>query len=152
MSAKVMRILVLHGPNLNALGTREPAVYGRATLDDIHGLLEALALQLGCEVECRQTNHEGVLIDALHSAKGSADGVLLNPGGLTHSSVALRDAVLAAGIPVVEVHLSNPHARETFRHISLISGAAVGVVLGFGPAGYELALRGLVGVLSRDQA
>ena len=152
MSAKLKRILVLHGPNLNALGTREPAVYGRATLDDIHGLLEALALHLGCEVECRQTNHEGVLIDALHSAKGSADGVLLNPGGLTHSSVALRDAVLAAGIPVVEVHLSNPHARETFRHISLISGAAIGVVLGFGPAGYELALRGLVGVLSRDQA
>jgi 3-dehydroquinate dehydratase-2 len=121
-------------------------------LDDIHGLLEALALQLGCEVECRQTNHEGVLIDALHSAKGSADGVLLNPGGLTHSSVALRDAVLAAGIPVVEVHLSNPCARETFRHISLISGAAVGVVQGFGPTGYELALRGLMGVLSRDQA
>ena len=152
MSAKLMRILVLHGPNLNALGTREPAVYGRATLDDIHGLLEALALQLGCEVECRQTNHEGVLIDALHSAKGSADGVLLNPGGLTHSSVALRDAVLAAGIPVVEVHLSNPCARETFRHTSLISGAAVGVVQGFGPAGYELALRGLMGALSRDQA
>jgi 3-dehydroquinate dehydratase-2 len=152
MSAKLKRILVLHGPNLNALGTREPAVYGRATLDDIHGLLEALGPQLGCEVECRQTNHEGVLIDALHSAKGSADGVLLNPGGLTHSSVALRDAVLASGIPVVEVHLSNPCARETFRHTSLISGAAVGVVQGFGPAGYELALRGLVGVLSRDQA
>jgi 3-dehydroquinate dehydratase-2 len=152
MSAKVKRILVLHGPNLNALGTREPAVYGRASLDDIHGLLESLALQLGCEVECRQTNHEGVLIDALHSAKGSADGVLLNPGGLTHSSVALRDAVSAAGIPVVEVHLSNPCARETFRHTSLISGAAVGVVQGFGPAGYELALRGLMGVLSRDQA
>jgi 3-dehydroquinate dehydratase II len=146
------RILVLHGPNLDALGTREPAVYGRATLDDIHRLLEALALQLGCEVECRQTNHEGVLIDALHSARGSVDGVLLNPGGLTHSSVALRDAVLAAGIPVVEVHLSNPCARETFRHTSLISGAAVGVVQGFGPAGYELALRGLMGVLSRDQA
>jgi 3-dehydroquinate dehydratase-2 len=152
MSAKLKRILVLHGPNLDALGTREPAIYGRATLDDIRGLLEALAPGLGCEVECRQTNHEGVLIDALHSAKGGADGVLLNPGGLTHSSVALRDAVQAAGVPVVEVHLSNPHARETFRHISLISGAAVGVVQGFGPAGYELALRGLVGVLSRDQA
>jgi 3-dehydroquinate dehydratase II len=152
MSARVKRILVLHGPNLNALGTREPAVYGRATLDDIRGLLEVLARQLGCEVECRQTNHEGVLIDALHSAKGTADGVLLNPGGLTHSSVALRDAVLAAGIPVVEVHLSNPCARETFRHTSLISGAAVGVVQGFGPAGYELALRGLMGVISRDQA
>ena len=152
MSAKLKRILVLHGPNLNALGTREPSVYGRATLADIHRLLEALAPELGCEVECRQTNHEGVLIDALHSAKDSADGVLLNPGGLTHSSVSLRDAVLAAGIPVVEVHLSNPHARETFRRTSLISGAAVGVVQGFGPAGYELALRGLVGVLSRDQA
>jgi 3-dehydroquinate dehydratase II len=152
MSAKVKRILVLHGPNLNALGTREPAVYGRASLDDIHGLLESLAPQLGCEVECRQTNHEGVLIDALHSARDGADGVLLNPGGLTHSSVALRDAVLAAGVPVVEVHLSNPSARETFRHTSLISGAAVGVVQGFGPASYELALRGLMGVLSRDQA
>jgi 3-dehydroquinate dehydratase II len=152
MSGKVMRILVLDGPNLNALGTREPAIYGRATLGDIHRLLETLALQLGCEVECRQTNHEGVLIDALHSAKDIADGVLLNPGGLTHSSVALRDAVLAAGIPVVEVHLSNPSARETFRHTSLISGAAVGAVHGFGPAGYELALRGLMGVLSRDQA
>jgi 3-dehydroquinate dehydratase-2 len=152
MSAKVKRILVLHGPNLNALGTREPAVYGRASLDDINGLLKALALQMGCEVECRQTNHDGVLIDALHSARGSADGVLLNPGGLTHSSVALRDAVLAAGVPVVEVHLSNPCAREMFRHTSLISGAAVGVVQGFGPAGYELALRGLMGVLSRDQA
>jgi 3-dehydroquinate dehydratase II len=148
----VKRILVLHGPNLNALGTREPAVYGRASLDDINGLLESVALQLGCEVECRQTNHEGVLIDALCSARGGADGVLLNPGGLTHSSVALRDAVLAAGVPVVEVHLSNPSARETFRRTSLISGAAVGVVQGFGPAGYELALRGLMGVLSRDQA
>jgi 3-dehydroquinate dehydratase II len=152
MSAKVKRIIVLHGPNLNALGTREPAVYGRASLADIDRLLEALAPELGCEVECRQTNHEGVLIDALHSAKGSADGVLLNPGGLTHTSVSLRDAVLAAGVPVVEVHLSNPFSRETFRHTSLISGAAVGVVQGFGPAGYELALRGLVGVLSREQA
>ena len=152
MSAKVKRILVLHGPNLNALGTREPSVYGRATLDDIQRLLEVLAPGLGCEVECRQTNHEGVLIDALYAARGSADGILLNPGGLTHSSVALRDAVLACGIPVVEVHLSNPYARETFRHTSLISGAAAGVVLGFGPASYELAMRGLVGVLSRDQA
>lgn len=152
MSAKAKRILVLHGPNLDALGTREPEVYGRATLADIRGLLEALGRQLGCVVECRQTNHEGVLIDALHSAKGSADGVLLNPGGLTHTSVSLRDAVTAAGVPVVEVHLSNPSAREAFRHTSLISGAAVGVVQGFGPAGYELALRGLMGVLSRDQA
>jgi 3-dehydroquinate dehydratase-2 len=145
------RILVLHGPNLNALGTREPAVYGRATLEDIHRLLEALASGLGCEVEFRQTNHEGVLIDALYSAKGRVDGILFNPGGLTHTSVALRDAVLAAGVPVVEVHLSNPQAREPFRHTSLISGAALGVIQGFGPASYELALRGLVGVLSNDE-
>ena len=145
-----MRILVLHGPNLNALGSREPAIYGRATLDDIRRQLEALATQLGCEVECQQTNHEGVLIDALHSARSRADGILLNPGGLSHTSVALRDAILAAGLPVVEVHLSNPNAREVFRHTSLSSGAAVGVVQGFGPAGYELALRGLVGVLSRE--
>jgi 3-dehydroquinate dehydratase II len=146
------RILVLHGPNLNALGSREPEVYGRASLADVQRLLDALAPGLGCEIECRQTNHEGVLIDALYSAKGRVDGILLNPGGLTHTSVALRDAVLAAGVPVVEVHLSNPHAREAFRHVSLISGAAVGVVQGFGPASYELALRGLVGVLPRDQA
>jgi 3-dehydroquinate dehydratase II len=150
--AKVKRILVLHGPNLAALGTREPAVYGRSTLADIQRSLEALAPGLGCEVECRQSNHEGVLIDALHSAKGTVDGVLLNPGGLTHTSVALRDAVLAAGVPVVEVHISNPHAREPFRHVSFVSGAAVGVVQGFGPAGYELALRGLMGVLSREEA
>jgi len=146
----MMRILVLHGPNLDALGTREPAVYGRATLDDIKNVLEGLAARLDCEVECRQTNHEGVLIDALYSAKGRVDGVILNPGGATHTSVSLRDAVLAAGVPVVEVHLSNPHAREPFRQTSLLSGAALGVVQGFGPASYELALRGLVGVLSRD--
>jgi 3-dehydroquinate dehydratase II len=145
-----MRILVLQGPNLNALGSREPAIYGRATLGDIQHQLEALAAQLGCEIECQQTNHEGVLIDALHSAKARADGILLNPGGLSHTSVALRDAVLASGLPVVEVHLSNPNAREIFRHTSLSSGAAVGVVQGFGPAGYGLALRGLVGVLSRE--
>ncbi len=146
------RVLVLNGPNLAALGTREPAFYGRETLDDIRRRLEAIAPGLGCEVECRQSDHEGVLIEALHSARGHADGVLLNPGGLTHTSVALRDAVLASGLPVVEVHLTNPHAREPFRHTSFISGTAVGVVQGFGPAGYELALRGLMGVLSRDQA
>jgi 3-dehydroquinate dehydratase-2 len=146
------RILVLHGPNLNALGSREPSVYGRATLDDIHRLIKGLAAQLGCEVECLQTNHEGVLIDALHTARGRTDGILLNPGGLAHTSVALRDAVLASGIPVVEVHLSNPQAREAFRHVSLISGVTVGVVQGFGPASYDLALRGLLGVVSRDEA
>jgi len=146
----VKRILILQGPNLNALGSREPTVYGRETLDEIQQRLEILARQFDCEVECRQSNHEGVLLDALYSAKARADGVLLNPGGLSHTSVALRDAVAASGLPVVEVHLSNPSAREAFRHSSLISGAAVAVVQGFGPAGYELALRGLVGVLSRE--
>ena len=143
------RILVLHGPNLGALGYREPEVYGRVTLETIDRGLSDLAAELGCEVECRQSNHEGVLIDALHNARAVAQGVVLNPGGLTHTSVALRDAVAAAGLPVVEVHVSNPAARESFRHHSLISGAATGVVQGFGPESYGLALRALVGVLHR---
>ena len=138
------RILVLHGPNLNALGHREPDVYGRVTLEDIHRDLEHLARELGCDVEWLQSNHEGVLIDALHGARERRfDGAILNPGGLTHTSVAMRDAVLASGLPVIEVHVSNPHARESFRHVSLISGAAMGVVQGFGARGYLLALRGL---------
>jgi 3-dehydroquinate dehydratase II len=143
------RILVLHGPNLGALGTREPDVYGRVSLETINRGLEGLAKELGCELECRQTNHEGVLIDALHNARATASGVVLNPGGFTHTSVALRDAVKAAGLPVVEVHVSNPAARESFRHVSMISGAALGVVQGFGPDSYGLALRALVGVLKR---
>lgn len=143
------RILVLHGPNLGALGHREPDVYGRVSLETIDRGLQSLAAELGCELECRQTNHEGVLIDALHNARTAASGVLLNPGGLTHTSVALRDAVAAAGLPVVEVHVSNPAARETFRHTSMISGAALGVVQGFGADSYGLALRALLGVLSR---
>ena len=142
------RILVLHGPNLDALGTREPEMYGRDSLDDIDRSLASLAGELGVEIECQQSNHEGMLIDALHRARGHANGILLNPAGLTHSSVALRDAVLAAGIPVVEVHLSNPHARESFRHASLISGAALGVVQGFGMNSYLLGLRALAAHLS----
>ena len=143
------RILVLHGPNLGALGTREPEVYGRVSLETIDRSLQGLAAELGCEVECRQTNHEGVLIDALHNARTAAQGVVLNPGGLTHTSVALRDAVAAAGLPVVEVHVSNPAAREPFRQASIVSGAALGVVQGFGADSYRLALRALVGVLAR---
>jgi 3-dehydroquinate dehydratase-2 len=142
------RILVLHGPNLNALGTREPQTYGHDSLDDINRRLEGLGGELGVEIECQQSNHEGVLIDALHRARGRSHGVLLNPGGLTHTSVALRDAVLAAGIPVVEVHLSNPNARESFRHCSLLSGAALGVVQGFGADSYLLGLRALATHLS----
>jgi len=146
------RILVLHGPNLNASGTREPETYGRATLADIDGRLRALASELRVEVECFQSNHEGALIDALYQARGRAQGVLLNPGGLTHTSVALRDAVTGSGLPVIEVHLSNPQAREAFRHRSLLSGAAAGVVQGFGLDSYLLALRGLAARLGNGIA
>jgi 3-dehydroquinate dehydratase-2 len=145
------RILVLHGPNLNALGTREPRTYGHATLDEIDRRLETLAAELGVEVECQQSNHEGVLIDALYRARGRSHGILINPGALTHTSVALRDATLAAGIPVVEVHLSNPSARESFRQHSFLSGAALGVIQGFGADSYLLALRALAGHLAREE-
>lgn len=142
------RILVLHGPNLNALGTREPRTYGHDSLDDIDRRLTGLGAELGVEVECQQSNHEGVLIDALYRARGRSHGILFNPGALTHTSVALRDAALAIGIPVVEVHLSNPSARETFRHASYLSGAAVGVIQGFGADSYLLGLRALAGHLA----
>lgn len=144
-----MRILILHGPNLHALGTREPEIYGRVTLADIDAQLAALGRELGCEVEILQSDHEGVLIDALYGARGRAHGVVLNPGGLTHTSVALRDAVKGAALPTVEVHVSNPHSREPFRHRSHVSGAAQAVVQGFGADSYSLALRGLVALLTR---
>ena len=145
----MLRILILHGPNLQALGTREPELYGRVTLDEVNTGLGALANELGCEVETFQSAHEGVLIDALYQARGRCHGVVFNPGGLTHTSVALRDAIAGAGVPTVEVHVSNPHTRETFRHTSLITGAVVGAVQGFGIESYLLALRGLVGHLAR---
>ena len=134
-------IFVLNGPNLNLLGLREPEVYGHDTLDDIAGQVEDRARELGFDVEFRQSNHEGHLIDWLHEA--SADGakaVILNPGGYTHTSVALHDAVKAVSVPVIEVHLSNPHAREPFRHRSYIGKAAKGTIAGFGAMGYLLAL------------
>ena len=149
------RILVLHGPNLNALGTREPETYGRVPLVEIDRELAALSVELECEVECHQSNHEGVLIDTLYQARGRAQGVLLNPGGLTHTSVSLRDAVRVAGLPVIEVHISNPHCREPFRRTSLISAVALGVVQGFGAGSYALALRAMAAHLERgasDQA
>lgn len=139
-----MRILVLHGPNLNLLGEREPEVYGRATLAEIDERLAALAREAGATLESFQSNHEGALIDRIQAARADTDGLILNPGGLTHTSVALRDAVVACERPVIEVHLSNIHAREPFRHRSLISDVAAGVVLGLGPVGYELALRALL--------
>jgi len=140
----MLRILILHGPNLQALGTREPEVYGRVTLDEVNAELRTLAGELGCEIETLQSAHEGVLIDALYQARGRCHGVVFNPGGLTHTSVAIRDAIAGAGLPTVEVHVSNPHAREPFRHGSLVSGVAVGVVAGFGADSYRLALRGLM--------
>lgn len=146
------RILILHGPNLHALGMREPEVYGRTTLADIEGRLRDLARELGCELEFLQSDHEGVLIDALWQARDRVHGVVINPGGLTHTSVALRDAIRGAGLPTVEVHLSNPHARESFRHTSLVSGVASGVVQGFGAGSYALALRGIVAQVTHGQS
>lgn len=146
------RILVLHGPNLNLLGTREPGVYGRLTLADIGERLEALGKELGARVDCFQSNHEGALLDRIHAARGAADGILINPGAFTHTSIALRDALLAVGIPTVEVHLSNVHAREEFRRRSYISDVVLGVVTGFGPDSYLLGLRALVAALARGGA
>lgn len=140
-----MRVLVLHGPNLNLLGTREPETYGRTTLAEVDDRLKALGAELGCAVDALQSNHEGVLVDSIQAARGRYDRILINAGGLTHTSVALRDALLAVAIPFVEVHVSNVHAREAFRQRSLLSDVAAGVVFGFGPRSYELGLRGLVG-------
>jgi 3-dehydroquinate dehydratase-2 len=134
-------IYVLNGPNLNLLGTREPHIYGSDTLDDIAGKLEDRARSLGLEVEVRQSNHEGHLVDWLHEAQAEgARAVLLNAGGFTHTSVAIHDAIKAIATPVIEVHLSNPHARESFRHVSLVGQAAKGTVAGFGSLSYLLAL------------
>ena len=138
------RILVLHGPNLNLLGQREPEVYGRTTLAEIDADLAARAKELDAEIDCFQSNHEGELVDRIQQAMGSADAILINPAGFTHSSVALRDALAATGLPIVEVHLSNVHARESFRQHSFVSSIAVGVISGLGPAGYRFGLEALV--------
>lgn len=147
MAARRLSVLVLSGPNLSLLGTREPERYGRTTLDEIEAALAALAVELDVGLEARRTNHEGALIDWLHGAVGSHDGVVINPGGLTHTSVVLRDAIAGVGLPTVEVHLTNTAAREAFRHRSLVAPVAVGSIQGFGPASYTLGLRALVGYL-----
>ncbi len=138
-----MRVLVIHGPNLNLLGTREPTVYGDVTLDQVNDMLATLANELGVELSTFQTNQEGLMVDRIQSAMGNADGILINPAGFTHTSVALRDVLLATEIPFVEVHLSNIHAREEFRRTSLLADVAEGVVSGFGPDSYLLGLRAL---------
>jgi len=145
-SPQAATVFVLNGPNLNLLGTREPEIYGSATLDDIAGMLEDRARALGLDVDLRQSNHEGHLIDWLHEAQGvGAKAVLLNAGALTHTSVALYDAIRAIRTPVIEVHLSNPHARETFRHKSYVGMAARATIAGFGAQGYLLALEATAG-------
>jgi 3-dehydroquinate dehydratase II len=143
-----MKFLILHGPNLNLLGTREPDIYGSMTLGDIDRALTELGKELGAELQCRQSNHEGELIDALQEAQTWADGVVFNPGGYTHTSVALRDAVAAIRIPVIEVHLSNVYAREGFRHRSLLSAVCAGKITGFGWRSYALALRALSDIVA----
>jgi 3-dehydroquinate dehydratase-2 len=142
-------VLVVHGPNLNLIGTREPDVYGRETLANIETRLRELAAELGVSLETFQSNSEGALVDRIHAARGAADGILINPGAYTHTSIALRDALLAVELPTVEVHLSNVHRREEFRRQSLIAPVAVGQVLGFGGNSYLLGLRALVGELAR---
>ncbi len=142
-----MRVLLLNGPNLNLLGLREPGLYGAATLADIEAALRSEAAGLAVELDCFQSNHEGALVDRIHAARGEVDGILINAGAYTHTSIALRDALLAVAIPFVELHLSNVHAREPFRHRSYLADKAIGVICGFGAASYSLALQGLLGHL-----
>lgn len=136
-------LLVLNGPNLNLLGTRQPEVYGTTTLDDIRALCEAAGAAVGRPIAFAQSNHEGVLIDAIHAARGVHAGIVLNAGAYTHTSIALMDAIASVELPVAEVHLSNIHAREAFRHTSHISRVALGMICGFGAEGYRLAIQAL---------
>ena len=146
-----MKILVLHGPNLNLLGTREPGVYGRASLAEIDAQLVSWAQQRGISLRCVQSNHEGALVDSVQAAVSQqVDGALINAAAYTHTSIALRDALLATALPFVEVHLSNIHGRERFRQRSLLADRAIGVVCGFGALSYRLGLEGLVAALERQ--
>lgn len=144
------KILVIHGPNLNLLGTREPEIYGTLTLDKINAMLKRLGEELGLAVETFQSNHEGAIIDKIHAVIRQTDGILINPGAYTHYSLAVRDAVAAVPVPVVEVHLSNVHAREEFRRHSVIAPVASGQISGFGADSYLLGLRALAAILHKD--
>jgi 3-dehydroquinate dehydratase-2 len=147
-SARTPSILVINGPNLNLLGTREPAVYGTATLDDVVRLASATARARGCTTTSMQSNHEGVIIDAIHAARSESDAIVINAGAFTHTSIAIRDALAAVDLPVVEVHISNVHRREEFRHASYISGVADAVIVGAGIDGYRLAVDHLAAGLT----
>jgi 3-dehydroquinate dehydratase-2 len=148
-----LRVLVLSGPNLDRLGRREPHIYGRTTLAEIHAAVTERAAARGAGVDCRQTNHEGALIDWIGAAKESGfDGILLNAGAFTHTSYALHDAVKGCEVPTIEVHISNPEAREPFRHVSRIAPACRAKVAGFGPASYTVALEGLLGIITAGAA
>ena len=147
-----MHILVLHGPNLNLLGTREPHLYGSDSLSLIDGRLADRAAQANTTLDCYQSNHEGALVDRIQAARADTDGILINAGAYTHTSIALRDALLSTAIPFVEVHLSNIYGRESFRHRSLLADKAVGVICGFGSSSYLLGLDGLCSVLRQRQA
>ena len=138
-----MRVLVIHGPNLNLLGQREPEVYGGASLAEIDARLERRARELGFELRCFQSNHEGEIVDKIGEAGRSADAIIINPGGYTHTSVAIRDALAAVGLPAVEVHLSNIYAREVFRHTSMVAPVVTGQISGFGADSYLLALEAI---------
>lgn len=146
-----MRILFLNGPNLNLLGTREPKVYGRATLADIEANVRQLADQKGIAIEFRQSNHEGELVGWIQQARGAWDVIVLNAGAYTHTSIALRDAIAGTGVPAVEIHLSNVHAREEFRHQSLIAPVCVGQICGFGQNSYVLGLHAAVNIIESLQ-
>ena len=143
------KILLVNGPNLNLLGTREPEIYGSDTLADVEAVAARAAGDFGLEVRAVQSNHEGVLIDAIHEARTDCSGIVINPGAFTHTSIALRDALAGVSLPVAEVHISNVHAREEFRHRSYISGVANCVIVGCGVQGYELAVRHLAALIAR---
>lgn len=150
VQASIINVLVLHGPNLNLLGQREPGIYGSVTLDEINCLLEAEAQKLQAKAVAVQSNHEGVLVDNIHAARGQYQGILINAGAYTHTSVAIRDAIAAVNLPTVEVHLSNIYQREAFRHHSYIAAVAIGQISGFGAESYRLGLQALVHYLRQQ--